>query len=285
MSAVLLGLAEVHSPEWHELRSGGIGGSEIAAVVGLSRWASPFALWHRKKGNIPEEPTNPRMEWGLRLEPVIAEKFATEHPELEVTPTPGTYAHEDRLWQRCNPDGLAGADALLQVKNVSEWADDWTKDSCPLEVQCQVQHEMDIFGYRRSYVAALIGGNDYREYVVEANPQDQATLRNAADAFWTSIANDDEPPLDATDHTYQAVRELNPAIDKDLLVDLPSEMWAAYLNAKADKTNAEAALVLAQSQLLQFMGQARVARFAGLDVLRRQMSGGKTPKPYLREIA
>lgn len=283
MSAVLLGQAEPHSPGWHALRADGIGGSEIAAVVGLSRWVSPFALWHRKRGNIAPQPQSEPMEWGTRLEPAITQKFVDEHPDWTVTATPGTYAHPDRPWQRCNPDGLVGDDALLEVKTVNAYADDFTKDEVPVYYACQVQWQLDIFGLDRCYAAVLIGGNTYREYVIEANAEDQAFLRDAAERFWASIQADEQPPLDATDHTYEAVRELNPLIDKELIVDLPGDMWHRYLSAKTDLDNAESALTLAKSEVLQYMGQARVARFAKTDVLRRQMSSSKTP--YLKEIA
>lgn len=289
MTAVLLGQAEVHSPEWHALRAGGIGGSEIAAVVGLSRWTSPFQLWHRKRGTIAEQKLSEAMEWGIRLEPVIAAKFAEEHPEFDVVPTPGTYAHHERPWQRCNPDGTlhdpADGDcaALLEVKTVNAYADDFTNDDVPIYYRCEIQWRLDIFDLSHCYLAVLIGGSTYREYVIEANPEDQATLRTAAEAFWRSIQADDEPPLDATDHTYQTVRELNPLIDKDLIIDLPGDMWRRYLEAKTAVDEAAAALILSKSEVLQFMGAARIARFAKQDVLRRQMSSAK--KPYLKEVS
>lgn len=294
MSAVLVGQAVPHSPEWHALRAGGIGGSEIAAVVGLSPWTSPFQLWHRKRGLIGEQRQSEAMEWGTRLEPVITQKFIDEHPEWAVRPTPGTYAHSERPWQRCNPDGtlhsiisgdIAKGDysALLEVKTVNAYADDFTKDSVPVYYATQVQWQLDIFGLDVCYAAVLIGGNTYREYVIEANPTDQAYLREKAEVFWASVENDERPPIDASDHTYETVRELNPLINKDLVVDLNSELWADYLRAKATVTEGEEALTLAKSRILDVMGQARVARFAKTDVLRRQLSSSKTP--YLKEVS
>lgn len=283
MTAVLIGQAEVESPEWHALRAGGIGGSEIAAVMGLSRWSSPFQTWHRKRGNLPGQKPNEAMDWGHRLEPAIAQRFIDDHPELSVTRTPGTYAHHERGWQRINPDGLVDENALLEVKNASAYADDFTKEDIPLEYHCQVQHAMDIFEVPRCYVAVLIGGNHYREYVIEADAEDQANLRNTGAAFWQSVQTDEEPPLDCSHHTYEAIRDLNPLIDRDLIVNLTPEQWGDYLKAKADLDQAESDITFAKSHILQAMGQARVARFAERDVLRRQMSSAKTP--YLKEIA
>lgn len=294
MSAVLLGTAEVHSPEWHELRAGGIGGSEIAAVLGLSRWTSPFQLWHRKRGNLPEQPMSSAMDWGNRLEPLVRDWFAEQHPEFYVEATPGTYAHSERPWQRVNPDGLLATwdangerqrdeyDALLEIKT-SRFGDGFTREDIPLDYMCQVQWSLDVFGLDTAHVVVLIGGNDPREYVIKANPGDQATLRAAAEKFWNSIQSDEQPPLDCTDHTYEAVRDLNPLIDKDLVIDLPGEVWHKYVAAKATIAAGEGALTFAKAEILQLMGAARVARFAKQDVLRRQLSSAK--KPYLKEVS
>lgn len=286
MNAVLLGQAELESPEWHALRAGGIGGSEIAGVVGLSRWTSPFQLWHRKKGNLPDQTPNEAMEWGNRLEPVIAQRFVDDHPEFKVTRTPGTYAHHERGWQRVNPDGLvedSDGHALLEVKNASAYADDFTKDDIPLEYHCQVQHAMDVFGLTRCYVAVLIGGNHYREYVIDADAEDQADLRTKGEEFWASVQNDEEPPLDCSTHTYRAVVDLNPDLVKGEGVDLTSDHWGAYVIAKAELREAEDALTLAKSQILHTMRGVQHARFAGEVVLRRQRHASGSY--FLKEVS
>ncbi|MDQ3578214.1 MAG: YqaJ viral recombinase family protein, partial [Actinomycetota bacterium] len=52
------------SPEWHAARAQGLGGSEIAAVLGLSPWESRFSLWHRKTGTASPVVENDIMYWG-----------------------------------------------------------------------------------------------------------------------------------------------------------------------------------------------------------------------------
>lgn len=293
MSAVLIGQAEVHSPEWHALRAGGIGGSEIAAVVGLSRWVSAFQLWHIKKGNLPEQVTKPHMGWGQRLEPVVRDWWAEQHPNLIVDATPGTFAHSERSWQRVNPDGLIhGLDkdgipetvALYEGK-ISRYGDGFGKsgtDEIPLAYRAQVLHALDVFDLPRCHVAVLIGGSEAREYVIEADPTDQHTLRDAGRRFWESLALNDEPPIDCSDMTYQAVRDLNPLIEKDALVDLTSEVWGEYLTHKSAVRHHEAELTGVKSRILAQMGTARSARYAEMTVLRRQMSSSGTP--YLKEV-
>ena len=47
--------------EWLKAREGGIGASEVAAVVGLSKWDSPYSLFLRKTGQVPPIEENDAM--------------------------------------------------------------------------------------------------------------------------------------------------------------------------------------------------------------------------------
>ena len=67
------------SPQWHEQRRAALGGSEIAAVLGLSPFESKFALWHRKAGLTEPIDDSPEMEWGRRLEAAIRDKWLDDH--------------------------------------------------------------------------------------------------------------------------------------------------------------------------------------------------------------
>src|SRR5271156_6334970 len=70
-----------HSPDWHARRSRVIGGSEIAALYQVQQpyQMGLYALWHYKAGNIDPPPVdNERVDWGNRLEAIIAEWAADE---------------------------------------------------------------------------------------------------------------------------------------------------------------------------------------------------------------
>lgn len=61
--------------EWHEQRRAGIGGSDVAALLGLSKWKSPYQLFLEKTGNAPPQEDNEAMYWGRMLEPVIRDAY------------------------------------------------------------------------------------------------------------------------------------------------------------------------------------------------------------------
>ena len=50
---------------WIAGREKGIGASSVAAVMGLSPWASPYSLWAKYLGLVEPELGNPKAaEWG-----------------------------------------------------------------------------------------------------------------------------------------------------------------------------------------------------------------------------
>lgn len=110
-TGVLLGRFEPGTPEWAEARAGlTITATEIAAVLGLSPWMSRFTLWHKKAGlrTAPFE-SNPAVEWGIRLEDVVAAKWAEEHADTTELVSAGTWQHTSRPndWDpdRAHPTG------------------------------------------------------------------------------------------------------------------------------------------------------------------------------------
>lgn len=275
MTAVLVTDAPANTADWHAARRDGIGASEISAVVGLNPWMSAFQLWHEKKGNLPgADPDNPLFYWGHALEPLVAARFTELHPDLYVAHA-GTHRHSEREWQFANLDRLvltAGEpDVPLEIKT-TKYPDGWGpsgSDQIPVHVRCQVTQQMDVFSAPYAWVAVLIGGSDYREYRIDFDEADATALREAGAAFWASLQTDDEPPIDASWSTYEAVRELHPEIDGED-IDLNPALYARYAASKADADSAADAHRQAKSELLAAIGTARRGLVNGIPVLRRQ---------------
>ncbi len=106
-AAILAGHAPDHTPEWHDLRSRGIGGSEVAAILGLSPWQSQFSLWHSKRAGWATEP-NDEMRWGTALEPALIRWWYDTHPgSRPYGVRGGSYRHRSASWRLANPDDVA----------------------------------------------------------------------------------------------------------------------------------------------------------------------------------
>jgi putative phage-type endonuclease len=283
---VLLGTWKPLSPQWHAARADGLGGSEIAAVLGLSKWESRFSLWHRKAGRIGPQAESPEMEWGKRLEPAIISKFWDEHPEFHVLST-GTWRHAERPWQIANPDALVydvelGVSeepvALFEAKFAlydDEWGEPGT-DEIPPYYLAQCRWYLDVLGLDTCHVAVLIGGHDYREYVVHPDPDDTATMLAAATEFIASLRTGQRPDIDEHGATYQAIRELHPLIDP-VDVDLPTDLARDFCRARHALKAAEAAAQQQTSLVADALGTGRRARFLDQTIATRQARGDGIP--------
>lgn len=280
-TARLLGNFENNSPEWHELRRTGIGGSDIAAICNASPWTSPFALWAKKTGRIPDDFTpSEAAEWGTRLEAVIIDKFEEEHPELTVHRNVGTWAHVDREWQLANPDALfvdaAGNWGIVEVKT-SRYEDDWSQ-GVPAYYRTQVQWYLQTFGFTKAYVVSLFAGSKYREFEMDADDFEQSTNLAQVEQFRAYIDKDEQPDYDGALSTYETIRELHPDIDAEGSVEL-GDLGVHYFLAVIDFEKAEAHLNEMKSRVLDAMGSAKRGMIEDEWRLTRQARNGG--KPYL----
>lgn len=261
---VHLGRYESGTPQFEEMRRTRIGGSEIAAVIGLHPYESHLSLWFRKRGWTPPQPDNQLMEWGRRLEPLVFDKFIDQHEEYRQRwlYNPGSYAHPDRDWQLASPDGFAGED-IVEVKTVQselDWGEENT-DEIPISYRCQALWNMDVMGAQRCHFPILIRGAFYREYALEmddAAEADLAILRDAGEKFIQSLINDQPPSIDGHDATYRAIRERHPEIDQGD-VEIPRDLADNYLAAVIQERDIKEHKQRYAGEIMQLMGTARNA--------------------------
>jgi putative phage-type endonuclease len=279
-AGVLLGHFEPGTDAWHAARANGIGGSEIAAVLGISPYESPFSLWHRKQGGIgPVEETDV-MYWGKLHEPTICDEFARRHPELLVLPS-GTYTANDMPWWIVNPDRLGftaeGDLEVIEAKTARddyEWGEEGT-DQVPVHYKAQVRWYCAALAARRARIAVLIGGSDYREYIVETDDADTELMRTSGQAFMDSLAAGVAPPIDGHTATYQAVKALPDGMDDvDIQIDLA--LGQRYFAALADFKAAEEEKRCASGLVLDRIGTGRRAVIGADKVATRTVRAGRT---------
>ena len=280
------GRFEPQSPEWHELRQTGVGGSEVAAVVGCSPWKSAFTLWAERTKKVERERVeNDSVEWGVRLEPVILQKFADNHPEFRLHSDVGSWSHKDRPWQITNPDGIFetadGEFGILEVKTAA-YEDDWKEYSgrewtyaVPVYYRTQVQWYLQTFGFKKAIVAVLFAGRKYIEIELEADEFEQETNLAAVEKFRQHVAEDKQPEWDGSTSTLETVRKLHPQID-DTEVEL-GELGLAYFHAVNALEGAEKVANEMKSRVLDAMGRAKRGLIYDVWTYSRTSRSGGTP--------
>lgn len=189
MARKLINVSKLDRDEWRMVRQNGIGGSDIGAIMGFNKWSSPLTVWLQKTGELPPSEENMYMKMGHLLEPVVANLFAEEHPELKVLRNNFLLQHDTIDCMLANIDrelvcAFRGR-GILEVKTASDWNKHlWTETSVPESYMLQLQHYLAVTGYRFGYFAVLIGGNDYRSYYVERDDELIAMIEAKAVEFW-----------------------------------------------------------------------------------------------------
>jgi len=220
-------------PGWHEARALGIGSSDAPAILGHSRFGSAYSVWLEKTGRAPRSDVEqPWMEWGRRMEPVIAEWFGdltgrtvTRYPQDEV------HVHPERNWMRATPDALQidaeRGPGLIEMKAPQIWtAEDWA-DGAPLYPMIQLQHQLEVVrheGERLSWgsIVAMLPGEPPRWWDVDRDDRFIGLLVESEEEFWRRVVDDESPEMDGYETTREALDRAHPR-DNGLRIILPEE--------------------------------------------------------------
>lgn len=257
--------AEAPRAVWLAERRRSIGGSDASTLLGLNPYSSLMALWLDKTGQLPDitTPTS-AMEWGVLLEPVVRDWFATTY-DVRVARV-GMWRRPGHPRLHFNPDGLVldGAGrpvAGLEIK-ATNWrqAHNWADGQCPDHAELQAQLGMWLCGLPVWWVVGLIDGRDPQVRRVHADPRLQELIVEAAETFWrVHVEAGEAPALDGSDATLDAVTAALRAPVDGKAVKVTDELlglFAAHERAAAAVKAAKEAEREAQAALRMTLGDA-----------------------------
>lgn len=247
---------------WLKARLEGIGGSEVGALIGVNEHETPWSIWNKKTQDTPDkELTGAPIEWGHRLEEVVAAKTA-EEIGLASRFAGGLWAWPDKPHIRVTPDRLATrprswkAVGIIECKTAGDeehWESGTIRPNghgtgqAPLSYQAQLQWQMGILGLPIGWLGCYVSNmaRDFFTVEVHFNPEWFAEMVHAADTFWTENVLGDEIPMHDLRHpiTEGLLKQIHPEVVKPS-VQLPedAEEWlVAYREAKtaAEKANTD----------------------------------------------
>lgn len=216
--------------EWHELRSKGIGGSDVASVLGLNKYKSAFELWSEKTGLVQQEDLSHRIPIliGNELEDLVARIFTTE-TGLKVRKDNKTYKHKDYPFLLANIDRhILGQKAILECKTTSVYnADEWKDDEIPAGYLLQVQHYLDVLDYDTAYIAVIIGNHDFKFKKVERDDELIQQVRTKLIDFWeNNVLKNIPPEIDGTPTSTKFLSQYYTDLAEDSV-----ELSYEYINA------------------------------------------------------
>ena len=240
--------------DWLQQRRTGVGGSDVAAILGLSKYKTPLQVYQEKRGEIEPQADNDAMRWGRYLEPVVRQAYADETGN-EVRVIDQIVRHPIYEHMIANLDGFvipeAGPRRVFEAKTARTADGGWGEpgsDQIPQPYLLQVQHYMAVTGFVVADVAVLIGGSDFRLYEVPEDRELQDMICDACTEFWERVKAGEPPePVSyadvqarfgrasktnsvlAGDDVLQALQQLRELKTKAKHLELAEEQWKAVV--------------------------------------------------------
>lgn len=257
--------AKLSRDEWLKIRKGGIGGSDIGAIMGVNHFSSPLEVFLDKTTDkIADLSDNDAVYWGTVLEDVVAKEFekrtgkkvAKMNAVLQSIKAPFAYANIDRR--------IVGEQAGLECKTTNAFnAEEWKDGEIPASYICQCQWYMYVTGYEKWYIACLIGGQKFVHYELSRDDELIEFMLNRATHFWNNnVLKNEAPTADGSISCTNALKEAYPqdngkevVLTSDLItaLDLLVKIKEEEKELKSQKDNIE-------NRLKQYMGEAQSGR-------------------------
>jgi putative phage-type endonuclease len=195
-----------------EQRRTGIGGSDAAAAIGISPWATPYDLWMEKLGEAEPLSVSEPMRWGTLLEPIVAAEYC-RRTGREIEAAPAMLRAAAWPWMIGHIDArVVGESRILEVKTARlgiGWGEPGT-DTIPLQYLTQVHHYLIVTGAEIADIAVLIGGSDFRVYEVERDDDIAGALIQQEHGFWQHVLDRSPPePVNVRDALHRWGRLAN----------------------------------------------------------------------------
>jgi putative phage-type endonuclease len=218
-------------------RKQGIGGSDIAAIIGLSNWNTPYDIWLDKRTDEIDAEETEYQYWGTVLEDVVAKEYG-KRTDRKVQRVNRTMEHPEAAFARANidravinpdiagtvrwKDGRLTTDRILECKTSNAFtAHMWGEvdtDEVPDYYLVQVQWYLGITGCDVGDLAVLIGGNDYRNFTIQRDDEIISDLLEEGRKFWGLVQSGIAPDPQTMDDVKRMWQTHVPG--KRLIVDV-----------------------------------------------------------------
>jgi putative phage-type endonuclease len=202
---VLVDTSGLSREEWLAYRRMGIGGSDTAAILGISPFRTAADLYYDKL-NLPIDDSEGNwvaMEVGHLLEDLVASIFAKK-TGLKIYQRKSMFRHPYHDWMLADLDYLVempdGSTAILECKTTNYNArDKWEYDGKPIVppyYESQGRHYMAVMNLNRVYFCCLYGNNEDETIIrcIERDMDYESELIFLEEEFWTSHVQARKPP-------------------------------------------------------------------------------------------
>lgn len=224
-------------------RSTYLGSSDIAAILGLSPWATPVDVFFAKMGMPkPIDADKQRLfNRGKRMERVILDMLEEERG-IEFIAKGARYRDPEYPWMAAEIDAEAiidGEHVNIECKSVHPMAaykfGEEGTDEIDVGYAAQASFGQMVTGRRRTMFAVLVGADNLSVYWLDRDAETIAGIRAKAIDFWTNhvLAKVPPPPIVLED-VYRLMRR-----DVDIIAEAPEEVCELISRFNAAKQMAK----------------------------------------------
>lgn len=249
-----------------------IGGSDLAAIIGVSPWKDAHTLYLEKVGDLPPDDIETKAQRrGRILESAIADLYAEEAGAVIGSGDVQAIRPHDHF--RAQIDRMEMADdgrmVPLEIKSASEftrgqWGASGTDDA-PVYYCAQVHWQIAATGAAFGRLVALLGSDDLRVYTIPRDDKVIEYLLGAAADFWMRVQERRPPELNY-DHprTADLLKRLFRDVNATEIVQAGDheQRWRQVMEeAQAEAKMYEAVAAGAKHHLLHRLGSGHAIDF------------------------
>lgn len=248
--------------DWLKYRTNGIGGSDVSIIAGINKYKSVYQLWLEKtKQATLGEDENDFTHFGTILEPIVRKEF-TLRTGIKVRQKHMLLQSEENPFMFADLDGVIndnGELCIFEAKTASAYKREIWEDGVPAEYILQVQHYMAVTGAKRTYIAALVGGNAFFYHVIERDEEMICKIIAMEKEFWNRyVLGGEEPPADGSEATTRYFNEkFNESNGRTIVLpDMALSACEQYENLSNQIKELEIAKNALANQLKNYLGEA-----------------------------
>ena len=282
----------LNNQDFANLRAKSLGGSDIGAVLGFSRFRSAVDVWLEKTGRAVHDLDSLPIRFGTFAEEFVASEYAlstglplVSHPAALVHPVYSyMHGHIDRFVcdspSIFDESGSLVASRILECKTANpfashEWGD-LGSDQVPMAYLAQCIWYMAITGIEQADLAVLMGNADFRIYEIHRDRELEEMVIDRAKIFWEEhVLADVAPPAQresdlkllfpkSSPTSVEASKEIAEMITKMKLIQADIESYSQEISQIKQTVMSE----MKEAEVLTFEGQV--------------LATWKSPKPSMR---
>lgn len=181
-----------------------IGGSDIGAILGLSRFKTPLEVWMEKTGKEDGKADSLPLRFGSFAESFVASEYSRA-TGFELLHDESTHIHPHHAFISAHIDRFVLSNdqdksptRILECKTASPFtSSDWGEagsDKVPMSYLCQCVWYMAITGIEQCDLAVLFGNSDFRIYEIARDKALKEMVIEKAAIFWNAYVLKDIPP-------------------------------------------------------------------------------------------